>query len=87
MLHAFGLEPTMRIQKRRASYRLNRSLVELDELPLMGRFIEIEAPGEKKIEEIRRRLKLEAEPITDHYINLLCAACKERGMPCREVLF
>ncbi len=76
VLEACGMQLTMRIQKRRSSYRLGRCLVELDELPVIGRFVEIEGPTEKLIDAAARKLRLETEPITTHYITLLSKACK-----------
>lgn len=76
VLGACGMELTMTIQKRRTSYKLGRCMVELDELPVIGRFVEIEAPGEKFIDAACRKLRISVEPITDHYITLLCKACK-----------
>ncbi len=76
VLAGCGMELTMRIQKRRVSYQLGRCMVELDELPVIGRFVEIEGPSEKFIDAAARKLGLKTEPITSHYITLLCKACK-----------
>ena len=76
ILAACGLVPAATIQKRRASYRLGRCRVELDELPVIGRFVEIEAPGKKLILAAAARLDLHGEPITDHYLDLLARASK-----------
>ena len=76
ILAACGMKLTMKVQKRRSSYKLGRCMVELDELPVIGRFVEIEAAGEKLINAACRKLNLTAEPIADHYINLLRTACK-----------
>ena len=78
LLEAVGLEQTLVIQKRRQSYRLGRCLVELDELPLIGTFVEIEGPSESAIATIASRLGLQGEPVADHYVALLLAACKGR---------
>ena len=79
IFEAVGLAPTMTVQKRRASYRLGRCLVELDELPLIGCFVEIEAPSEKAILAVSRQLHLAGPPITDHYVNLVLAARRRGG--------
>ncbi|MHC4983159.1 MAG: class IV adenylate cyclase [Planctomycetota bacterium] len=71
ILESLGLERTLSIEKRRATYRLGRSLVELDELPLIGRFVEIESPSKPDLERTCRFLGLTGQRITDHYINLL----------------
>ena len=74
LLEAMGLTLTFTVQKRRAGYRLPPCLIELDELPMIGRFVEIEAPSEGDIAAMCRRLGIETPPITDHYVNLLIAA-------------
>ncbi|MFW6133331.1 MAG: class IV adenylate cyclase [Planctomycetota bacterium] len=74
LFEAMGLQRSLTVQKRRATYRLGRCLIELDELPVVGRYVEVEAPGEEALDAMRRRLRLPGEPITDHYVNLLTAA-------------
>lgn len=71
LIFAIGLEPTVTVVKRRASYRLGRCLVELDELPVIGRFVEIEAPLERNLRATAECLGLYGEAICDHYVNLL----------------
>jgi adenylate cyclase class 2 len=87
ILRGCGFEPTLVIQKRRATYRLGPCLVELDELPMIGRFVEIECPHERAVGRIAARLKLPGEPIVDHYVNLLRERCGRVGKRCREVTF
>ena len=87
LLEAMDLILTFTVQKRRASYRLADCLIELDELPLLGCFVEIEAAGESDIAEMAGRLGIESPPITDHYVNLLAAACIQAGRPPNGVTF
>ena len=87
VLGVCGLQPTMTIQKRRASYRLGGCLVELDELPVIGFFVEVEGPSARRITRVARALGLDGEPSKAHYISLLRAACKRAGESCREVTF
>jgi len=87
ILGALGMAPMLTIQKKRASYRMGPCLVELDELPLLGRFIEIEAPSPRQIEALREKLDIQAEPCTDHYITLMTRACSRASRTCREVTF
>jgi adenylate cyclase class IV len=87
VLAALGLAPTLTIQKKRASYRLGSCLVELDELPMLGRFVEIEAPTPRQIETVRGKLDIQAEPCTDHYITLLTKACSRVSGACLVVTF
>ena len=87
LLEAMDLMLTFTVQKRRASYRLAGCLIELDELPLIGCFVEIEAPREGDIAEMATRLGIEGPPITDHYVALMAAACKQAGLPVNGATF
>ena len=87
ILRGCGFEPMLVVQKRRATYRLGRCLIELDELPMLGRFVEIECPGERAVGRLAARLKLHGEPIVDHYVNLLRGRCGRVGERCRQVTF
>ncbi len=87
ILCAAGLQPVLEIEKRRASYKLGRCLVELDELPMLGCFAEIEAPSERALETARRKLGLDSEPITDSYAHLALARCKKAGRSYNEITF
>ena len=76
ILAAAGFEPQVVVEKRRASYQLGRCRVELDDLPAVGCFVEIEAPNPKAIARTAGALGLSGEPITDHYVMLVLAATR-----------
>ncbi len=87
VLLACGLRPMLHLQKRRATYRLGRCTVALDELPVLGCFVEIEGPTEAAIERLRTRLALPGRPIRQHYVKLLQARCARAGYRCRQATF
>ncbi len=87
MLDQLGLTRRLVVQKRRSTYRLGRCLVELDELPILGAFVEIEGPGPRAIEAVARRLGLTGEPTKAHYVQLVSEACRHVNGRCREVTF
>jgi adenylate cyclase, class 2 len=87
MLKELGLAPCLVIQKRRSTYRLGGCLVELDELPLLGEFVEIEGAGVRAIESVARRIGLKGEPTKAGYAQLAVAACPRAGKGCREITF
>ena len=62
-------------------------MVELDELPVIGRFVEVEGPDEAAITAVVRRLGLTGPPITDHYIALVSARCPLAAHQCTQVTF
>ncbi|MFP4105452.1 MAG: class IV adenylate cyclase [Phycisphaerae bacterium] len=80
LINALGLSEKMVIQKKRASYRLNGCQIELDELPMIGKFVEIEGPDADTLEKMRRRLGLEGPGITTSYSQMLAEARAERGL-------
>ena len=59
LFSALGYVKTMEFQKRRRSYEFRDCLVELDEMPVFGFFLEIEAPTEAAVAAARRDLALE----------------------------
>ncbi len=87
ILQAAGMKPFMTIEKRRASYTLGRCLVELDELPILGCFVEIEGAGERAINAVRRQLALDDAPITKTYLNLAIEICCHINNGCQEISF
>jgi adenylate cyclase, class 2 len=85
---ACGLNEMLAIQKKRTGFRVGRCMVELDELPLLGCFVEIEGPDEHAVQAVREKLDLtEAEPLKEHYINLARSACRRLGKGCGELTF
>ena len=63
LLEALDYHITLCFQKRRDSWQLDDCEVELDELPQLGRFVEIEGPSEAAIESVRVRLGLAGHPL------------------------
>ncbi len=87
-LNLLGFVRVLRYQKRRESWRLGECLVELDEPPHIGMFVEIEGPDEKTILAMRRALDLDdAEPVAESYVHLLAAYCEAHGVTDRVVEF
>jgi len=86
LLLACGLEQVMCYQKRRGSYRLGGCRVELDQLPLLGSFVEIEGPNEKAVVAVRKTLHIEADHIPSSYLHLLTEHCKTTGAQAGEMM-
>ena len=60
--------------------------VELDELPLLGTFVEIEGPDEKTIHQVQQRIGLsEHRHIEASYLSLLSDFCRRTGSSSRRV--
>lgn len=72
ILTALGYTPVITFEKRREEWELDGVVVELDEVPRLGCFVEIEGPDEAAVHCVQDRLQLGSRtPITDSYIALL----------------
>jgi len=67
-----GYKQVLVVEKKRRIWRLGRCEVALDELPMLGSFVEIEGPEEGKIAEVQKNLGLAHLPhITESYASLM----------------
>jgi adenylate cyclase, class 2 len=72
LLHALGYVERIILEKRRESWRLGPCRIELDELPRLGLFVEIEGPDEAAIREAMITLDLaNAESISETYVSMV----------------
>jgi adenylate cyclase class 2 len=72
ILRALGFEQALSFEKKRESWRLDGCQVELDEVPYLGTFVEIEGPSEASIAAVQQKLGLAGKPnIQDAYVGLL----------------
>ena len=79
MLAALGYEVILSFQKRRSTYRLGSCLIELDDLPLIGPFVEIEGPSERQVFALARKLGLEGDSIRTSYAHLIADTCQAKN--------
>jgi len=72
LLGALGFQHVLSFEKRRKRYELDGCYIELDELPIIGRFMEIEGPSAEAVLSVREKLGLTNEPIIrSSYIAML----------------
>ena len=77
LLLAIGYEKAIVFEKKRRVYRLGGCEVALDELPLLGSFVEIEGPDGEKISDVQKNLGLSDLPsIKESYAGLMAAKLK-----------
>ena len=62
LLRALGFAQRLLFEKDRESWRIDECLVELDTLPQLGKFTEIEGPSEEAVKAAQKKLELEALP-------------------------
>src|SRR5438105_877599 len=80
LLEHLGYAPMLTFEKRRESWMIDRCKVELDLLPHLGSFVEIECPTEADVLRIRSKLGLAGvPPITSTYADLVAHFLSDRG--------
>jgi adenylate cyclase class 2 len=83
-----GYRERLSIDKKRSLWDFAGCKVALDELPLLGKFIEIEGPDDKTIEDAQKKLGLEKIPHTPQsYAHLMEEAMKKTGSKQRKIVF
>jgi adenylate cyclase, class 2 len=72
LLESLGFALALTFEKRRETWKLDECKIELDELPHLGRYLEIEGPADIEVMQMRQRLALDQLPtITDSYAGLI----------------
>jgi adenylate cyclase class 2 len=88
LLESLGYTKILSFEKRRQSWTLGGCKIELDELPILGSFVEIEGPKDDAVLKVRQELQLADRPlIKASYIAMLMTHLQERGDANREVTF
>ncbi len=88
ILDRLGYSLMLHLQKRRRRYRLHDCWIELDTVPLLGRFVEVEGPTAAAVTKVARELGLDlSRGITDSYASLLVTHAKRRGLPEDQIRF
>ena len=88
LLSVLGYEKVLVFEKKRRVWRLGGCEVALDELPLLGSFMEIEGPDSEKIADAQRNLGLENLPhIEESYALLMEKKLHQLGKEQKEVFY
>lgn len=81
LLQALGYIAVLSFEKRRRRWLLNDCHVEIDQLPHLGEFVEIEGPTEDLVMMVREKLGLTHEPlIKSSYIAMLMSHLSEHNI-------
>jgi adenylate cyclase class 2 len=81
LLSALGYEKVLVVKKRRRLWQLGRCAVALDQLPLLGDFVEIEGPNNEEIADVQLSLGLVELPhIEKSYAKLTKEERDRRGI-------
>ena len=88
VLEQLGFRVVLSFEKKRESWTLGGCHVELDEVPHLGTYIEVEGPGEERVMKVREQLGLSDRPLVKaSYIALLMTYLQEHGQAGRQVRF
>jgi len=88
LIERLGFSRVLSFQKRRETWKLDNCKVELDELPLLGFFVEIEGPREDLISRVRQTLQLaDRQLVKPSYIAMLITHLQERGEKTKSIAF
>ena len=83
-----GYSQRLVFEKKRQTWHSGGCEIDLDELPLIGKFVEIEGPDDESIEAIRKKLGLEHLQHIEHsYAHLLEEKLVQLGKSDREIYF
>ncbi len=86
LLSALGYEEALVFEKKRRVWQLGDCVICLDELPLLGSFVEIEGPNGQSIADVQKRLGLSDLPhIIESYACLMQQKLRELGNNQRKV--
>ncbi len=86
LLGALGYSQALAFNKRRLTWGLEGCEVALDELPLLGAFVEIEGPDSDTIARVQRKLGLTAMPhVDDSYATQIAHEMARLGLAQKEV--
>ena len=79
LLSKLGYERRLGFEKRRETWSLDGCLVELDELPYLGTFVEIEGDSDARVLRTLKKLGLgHEEPVTRGYISMIDKLVREQ---------
>ncbi len=88
LLGGLGFIRVLGYAKRREHWRLGECHVELDELPQLGCFVEVEGPSEQAIDATRQQCGLTACPLVrESYVGLVSSHLSNLGNLGRELRF
>jgi adenylate cyclase class 2 len=88
LLDRLGYTRCLSFEKRRYSWKLEDCKIELDEVPRLGFFLEIEGPSEGSVMRVRNILGLSDRPlIKASYVAMLASHLQERGETATAIVF
>jgi adenylate cyclase class 2 len=88
LFEVLGFGKTISFEKRRESWLLDNCKVELDELPWLGTFVEVEGPDDASVLRVRQSLNLaDRTMIKFGYVAMIAGYLEEQGKTVKDVRF
>jgi adenylate cyclase class 2 len=88
MFLALGLEKSIAFEKKRDYWFLDECEICLDELPMLGKFVEVEGPDEAAIRRVLEMIGLSAsDHVDESYSRMMSAKLDEFGVEASEAMF
>jgi adenylate cyclase class 2 len=88
LLEQLNYHQVLSFEKKRQSWEFGHCKIELDELPHLGCFVEIEGTNEKSIQKVQEQLGLHDRPIVKTaYVGLMMTHLQDRGDNSGSVVF
>lgn len=87
ILTSLGFKQRLSFEKKRESWTLGECKIELDELPHLGCYVEVEGPDEATIRAAQKTLGLDGPLVRESYAGMLTTWLAERGSREKVVTF
>ncbi|MBN1787900.1 MAG: class IV adenylate cyclase [Sedimentisphaerales bacterium] len=88
VFNELGYKEKLTFEKKRSLWEFKDCKIALDELPLLGKFVEIEGPDDSTIEEVQKLLGLDnIQHTPKSYAHLMEDAIKKTGTKSRKISF
>jgi adenylate cyclase class 2 len=88
LLRRLGMQPVLTFEKLRESWQCQECHVELDQVPHIGSFVEVEGPTEPQVMRVREQLQLtDHQIIKSSYAAMLLTFLKKTGSDDRVIKF
>ncbi len=88
LIERLGYTKVLSFEKRRDTWMLDNCEVDLDEVPHLGTFVEIEGPKDEIVLKVRDTLHLSDRPLVRaSYVAMLMTYLQEQGRPMNDVVF
>jgi adenylate cyclase class 2 len=88
LLEQLGYSPNLTFEKRREEWKLDKCIIDLDSLPHIGKFVEIECPTQTEVVKLQEKLGLaKLDGVMKTYADLVSDHLSDVGAGTTELTF